>query len=117
LSSSIERIAAQQLQSWGQARVSEGQAPVLLDVREDWEYAVAHISPAPFECVHAVMHTLTHRLGELNPQRPVAVLCHHGVRSLMVARFLVQAGFSQVANVEGGIHAWATEMDPQVAIY
>jgi rhodanese-related sulfurtransferase len=57
------------------------------------------------------------RLSELDPTRPVACLCHHGGRSMQVANFLVSQGFSHVANIAGGIHAWSEEVDPSLARY
>jgi rhodanese-related sulfurtransferase len=57
------------------------------------------------------------RLQELDPGRPVACLCHHGARSMRVAMFLAQNGFSRVANVAGGIDAWSLQRDPSVPRY
>ena len=63
------------------------------------------------------MHTVPPRLHELDPQRPVAVLCHHGGRSMQVAMFLARHGFARVANVAGGIDAWALQLDPTLPRY
>jgi rhodanese-related sulfurtransferase len=63
------------------------------------------------------MHTVPLRLQELKPEQPIAVLCHHGGRSMQVAAFLVQQGFSHVANVAGGIHAWSTQLDGSIPTY
>lgn len=57
------------------------------------------------------------RLAELDPTRPIACLCHHGVRSLRVANFLAQNGFERLANITGGIDAWSIEADPTVPRY
>ncbi|GAB2751198.1 rhodanese-like domain-containing protein [Melaminivora jejuensis] len=95
-----------------------GQRPVLLDVREAWELQQASVAPAAsFEFLHIPMGSLVARLHELDPQRPVACLCHHGARSLRVAMFLAQQGFGQVANVAGGIDAWSQVCDPAVPRY
>ena len=48
--------------------------------------------------------------------QPIAVLCHHGGRSMQVAAFLAQHGY-EVINVAGGIHAWATQVDPSIPVY
>jgi rhodanese-related sulfurtransferase len=63
------------------------------------------------------MNTVPARLNEIDPEQPIACLCHHGARSMQVANFLVGRGFGQVANIAGGIDAWATELDPALARY
>ena len=63
------------------------------------------------------MNQLPARVGELDPQRPVAVLCHHGARSQRVAMFLAGNGFQRLANIAGGIEAWSGERDPAVPRY
>jgi len=85
----------------------------LLDVREADELEIAAITPA----LHIPLQQLPRRLAELNPQAPIAVLCHHGMRSEMAARFLISNGFDQVANVAGGIDAWSLEIDPRITRY
>jgi rhodanese-related sulfurtransferase len=58
------------------------------------------------------MGSVPARLAELDPNA-VACLCHHGGRSMQVASFLHgNQGFTHVANIAGGIHAWADEVDP-----
>lgn len=90
-----------------------GCAPVLLDVREPWEYALYHIAG----CISIPMGQIPSRRGELDPNARIVVICHHGMRSEQVARFLEQAGFTDVANLEGGIDAWAREIDPEITLY
>ena len=63
------------------------------------------------------MHTIPARCAELDPSRPVAVLCHHGGRSMQVALYLSQCGFARVANIAGGIDAWAQQLDPTLPRY
>jgi rhodanese-related sulfurtransferase len=62
------------------------------------------------------MQTIPARLDELDTARPIACLCHHGGRSMQVAAFLAQHGY-EVINVAGGIHAWATQVDPSIPVY
>lgn len=85
----------------------------LLDVRTAEELAVAALPGA----LHIPMQELPTRLGELDPQTPIAVLCHHGVRSEMAGRFLERNGFAEVYSVAGGIDAWSAEIDPSVPRY
>ncbi len=55
--------------------------------------------------------------GELPRDRDIVVMCHGGVRSMKVAYFLLQNGFTRVTNLAGGIHAWASQVDPTIGTY
>jgi len=90
---------------------------VVLDVREPWELQTASVAADGFSLVAIPMNQIPARMGELDPARAVACLCHHGARSQRVAMFLAQNGFGQVANVAGGIEAWSRELDPTVPRY
>jgi adenylyltransferase/sulfurtransferase len=83
-----------------------------VDVREPWEYGLARIPGA----VLIPLGELESRLSELDPARPVAAYCHHGMRSLHALRLLQAAGFRDVAHLAGGIDAYS-RMDPSVARY
>jgi rhodanese-related sulfurtransferase len=87
--------------------------PVLLDVREPFEREMARIEPS----LHIPMRDVPDRLDEIPRDQPLVVYCHTGVRSAMVAGFLEQRGFRQVANLRGGIDAWSCEVDAQVPRY
>ena len=63
------------------------------------------------------MRSVPERLSELDPERPIACLCHHGMRSGQVVQFLLNNGFTQVVNIHGGIDAWSRERDPGVPVY
>ena len=89
------------------------QPPLVLDVREPWELAKARL-PGTLDIP---MNQIPQRLAELPRDRPIVVMCHGGGRSTKVAHFLLQNGFSQVANLTGGIHAWANDVDPGVGTY
>lgn len=91
----------------------EGGVPLLLDVREPWEFQVCHIDGS----VSMPMNTVPERLSELDAVRPIVCICHHGVRSMDVGLFLERNGFSRVINLSGGVHAWATQVDAQMPIY
>lgn len=90
---------------------------LLLDVREPWEVALARIVVPGMEARQVPMGEIPSRLQELDPQQPVAVYCHHGVRSLQVVAFLSRQGFDVVYNLAGGIDAWSQEIDPTVPRY
>lgn len=87
--------------------------PVLLDVREAWEYEICHLDGAQL----IPMGSVASRCDELDADAETVVICHHGVRSLQVAMFLEQRGFSGVINLEGGMARWAAEVDPAMARY
>ena len=89
----------------------------MLDVREPWEVQTASVQPDGFTLVAIPMNQIPARLGELEPDAPIACLCHHGSRSQQVAMFLAQRGFGELANVAGGIDAWSRELDPGVPRY
>jgi rhodanese-related sulfurtransferase len=92
-------------------------APLLLDVREDWEVAVAAIHIDGVAARHIPMGRIPERLAELDPAAPVLCICHHGMRSAQVAAFLERQGFATVYNLAGGIDAWSASVDAAVPRY
>jgi rhodanese-related sulfurtransferase len=95
-------------------RRAGGTEMTLLDVREDWETALA---PVPAEILHIPMGQISGRADELDPQREIVVICRSGGRSLEVARFLSARGFTSVYNLAGGILAWSRDLDPRIPQY
>jgi rhodanese-related sulfurtransferase len=95
-------------------RRAGGAEMTLLDVREDWETALA---PVPAEIVHIPMGQIAARLGELDPAKETVVICRSGGRSLQVATFLAGRGFGSVYNLAGGILAWSRDLDPGIPQY
>ena len=107
----MEQITAPVLAQW--LADSQRPAPLLLDVRELSEVQLCQIAGSQ----HMAMHSVPERLAELDAQAAIVCICHHGMRSMQVARFLEQQGFDQVWNLSGGIHAWATQVDARRATY
>jgi rhodanese-related sulfurtransferase len=107
----MQHMSAPQLAEWiaDAARAK----PVLLDVREPWEYQTCHIDGA----LPMPMNTVPARHAELDPDTPVVCICHHGARSMQVAAFLEHHGFTQVTNLTGGVHAWAQQVDGTMPTY
>jgi|SRR5271155_1621108 len=95
-------------------RRSAGLNQTLLDVREDWEIALA---PVPGEVLHIPMGEISHRIGELDAEKDTVVICRSGARSAQVARFLEAQGFRSVFNLGGGILAWSRDIDPRIPQY
>jgi rhodanese-related sulfurtransferase len=91
--------------------------PLVLDVREPWEVQTASVRPQGFDILAIPMALVPSRLAEVPVDRPVACLCHHGARSQRVAMFLAQQGYTDVANIAGGIDAWSLEHDPGIPRY
>ncbi len=97
-----------------QVLLSGENPPLLLDVREPAEYAIARIDPS----IHIPMEEIPSRaLQELKEESPILVLCHHGMRSLSVAAWLRQQGFEKAQSIRGGIHAWSNLIDPTIRCY
>lgn len=87
--------------------------PLLLDVREPWEWQAARIEGSR----HIPMRELPARLAEIDAEREVVAICHHGARSQHVAMFLEKNGFPKVHNLQGGVDAWSRTVDPAVPVY
>jgi rhodanese-related sulfurtransferase len=87
--------------------------PLVLDVREEWEYAICHIQ----DSLNIPMSGIMNKLDKLDKNQDTVVLCHHGMRSLQVANYLENAGFQKVSNLEGGIAAWAAVIEPGMPQY
>ena len=87
--------------------------PVLLDVREPWEFERARIEGATL----IPMREVPAKIGQLDDDREVVAICHHGGRSMQVAMFLEKHGFKRVHNLVGGIDAWSRTVDPAVPVY
>jgi rhodanese-related sulfurtransferase len=85
------------------ARLDAGDRPVLLDVREPWEFELARIEGSTL----IPMLELEERFTELDPGAETVVICHHGNRSSYVTQALQRAGFHKVLNLEGGLEAYS----------
>ena len=88
--------------------------PLLLDVREPWEFHTANI---PGGLLMPMGEVASRAHSELDPDAPIVVMCHHGARSLNVALWLRDQGFSQVQSLAGGIDAWSRTVDPETPRY
>ncbi len=88
-------------------------APLLLDVREPWEYEICHIEGAQLMPMQQIPQTFK----TLDPQQEIVVICHHGRRSLQVAGYLERMGFTRLINLTGGVEAWAHDVDRSMPTY
>ena len=86
--------------------------PLLVDVREPVEASIAQIGGS----LLIPMGSLPYRLQEIPKERPVALYCHHGARSLYAAEWLARQGY-QALSLAGGIDRWAAEVEPAMRRY
>jgi rhodanese-related sulfurtransferase len=92
---------------------SAGDEHTVLDVREARELDVCRLEGA----LHVPMAEIPARTDDLPMDQPLVVICHHGARSQMVVDFLRSAGFDNAVNLDGGIDAWACDIDPSMPRY
>ena len=85
----------------------------IIDVREKWELDICKIEGA----VNMPMSSITETYSELDPELSYSIYCHHGMRSMQVANFLLSKGFQSLFNLQGGIDAWSREIDDSVERY
>jgi rhodanese-related sulfurtransferase len=95
------------------ARLDRQQAPLLLDVRQDWETKLCRLPNA----VHIPIEEIELRVEELNREDAIVVYCHAGVRSAAVAEYLRSLGFTDVRNLAGGVDLWARTVDSSMRRY
>ena len=97
------------------AKQTAGESFMFLDCREQDEFDAVRIEGT----VLIPMSQLQERVSELDGKQDeeIIVHCHHGGRSLRVAQWLRQQGFSKAASMAGGIDAWAIEIEPGMARY
>jgi rhodanese-related sulfurtransferase len=105
----VREISVEELKT----RRDRGEQPLVLDVREEWELQLASIPGV----VHVPMNLVPARLGEFSRDTETIVMCHAGGRSMRVALFLENQGFTNVANLAGGIAAWSQSVDATVPQY
>ncbi len=107
----VRPLSAPALASWlaDEARP----APLLLDVREPWEFTTCRLEGAR----SMPMNEVPTRLDEIDLEAPIVCICHHGARSLQVAAFLSARGAREVHNLTGGVAAWAHQVDASFPTY
>ncbi len=97
-----------------QARLAAaGDPPLLLDVREPWEYEICALPGSRL----LPMRQIREQIDQLDREQEIVVVCHHGIRSRQVCLWLERSGFKRVINLDGGLDAWAREIDPYMATY
>ncbi len=87
--------------------------PLMLDVREQWEWNKCHFDKARLLPMGEIMTSL----DTLDKSEETVLICHHGIRSMQVARYFESIGFGCVINLRGGIDAWAKQLDDSMTQY
>jgi adenylyltransferase/sulfurtransferase len=95
------------------ARLERGEAPLLLDVREPHEWAIARLPDARL----VPLNTLPDALDTLDRSEEIVVYCHHGLRSAAAVDWLREQGFARARNLVGGIDRWTRDVDPTMRRY
>lgn len=95
--------------------LATGVKPVLIDVREDIELEYGVMS----EAIHIPMQSVPGKLNDLEKDKKntIVLICRSGKRSAQVGQFLEQMGFRDIINLEGGMNAWATDVDTSMTVY
>jgi rhodanese-related sulfurtransferase len=97
----------------GTPRRLTGKEHAVLDVREARELEICRLDGA----LHVPIAEIPDRTGDLSRDQLLVVICHHGARSQMVVDFLRDAGFDNAVNLDGGIDAWACDIDQSMPRY
>ena len=92
---------------------STNEQPLLLDVRERWEFEYCNIEGS----VLIPMGQLPDKLETLDPSRETIMICHHGIRSRQMGYYMEQAGFEHITNLDGGVEQWANDVDNTMKRY
>ena len=97
------------------ARLDRGERPLLVDVREPFEWNIVNLSEYGARLIP--LKQLPERENELDREREVVLVCRSGARSLNAAEYLLAQGFRNVVNLAGGMRAWAERIDPSMPVY
>lgn len=95
-------------------KMKAGQHLQLIDVREPEEFEICKLPASEL----IPLNEIPKRYPEIDPEAEVIMICHHGFRSAQAIQFLSQRhGYTNLINLKGGIHAWAEQVDPEMAVY
>lgn len=102
-------------------KLEQGERFTLLDVREEWELRLARIDDE--RLLVLPMSVLARQLKDAfpeplrDPDAPMVVMCHHGIRSAQVTAWMLQNGWQNVFSLAGGIADYAARVDASVGVY
>jgi rhodanese-related sulfurtransferase len=104
----MKEISVQELQE----KMESGEDFQLVDVREDFEYEMSNLGGVLIPLGGILIET-----GKIEKDKPVVVMCRSGKRSAVAISQLEAQGFTNLYNLQGGILAWAQEIDPEMQVY
>ena len=87
--------------------------PLLIDVREPWEFEICQLA----DSINIPMASIPNHLAQIRDADECVIICHHGVRSMNVIQYLVQQSIDHLINLDGGVDAWAQSVDRDMALY
>ena len=105
----VRRLSASELEELLRA---SGGTTTLVDVREPYEYEAGHLEGS----VHIPLGELPERIGEIAPDSAPVFICRSGGRSLAACEFALRTGIASPANLDGGLQAWARDVDPELTV-
>ncbi|RFZ92992.1 rhodanese-like domain-containing protein [Mucilaginibacter conchicola] len=104
----MKEITVQELKQ----KLDNGEDFQLIDVREDFEYETSNIGGLSIPLGGILIET-----DKISEDKPVVVMCRSGKRSAAAIMQLEQQGYTNLANLQGGILAWKAEIDPEINVY
>lgn len=87
--------------------------PLLIDVREPWEFEICQLA----DSINIPMARIPDHLQQIQDAEECVIICHHGVRSMNVIQYLVNQDIDHLINLDGGIDAWAQTVDREMPLY
>lgn len=104
----MQEITVQELKE----KMDSGEDFQLIDVREDFEYETSNLGGQLIPLGGILIEA-----GKISKDKPVVIMCRSGKRSAAAIAQLEQMGYTNLANLQGGILAWASEIDPDMQVY
>lgn len=104
----MKEVSVQELKE----KMDSGEDFQLIDVREDFEYETSNLGGQLIPLGGILIET-----DKIEKDKPVIVMCRSGKRSAAAIMQLEQRGFTNLYNLQGGILAWADEIDPTISVY
>lgn len=87
--------------------------PLLIDVRESWEFEICHLQGS----TNIPLGQIPQHLSVIGSVKECVIICHHGVRSRHVIQYLQQQDMDHFINLEGGVDGWARQVDKDMPLY
>jgi rhodanese-related sulfurtransferase len=104
----MNEITVQELKE----KLDKGEDFQLIDVREDFEYETSNLGGQLIPLGGILIEA-----DKVSKDKPVVVMCRSGKRSAAAIMQLQQLGYTNLSNLQGGILAWASEIDPTLNVY